>query len=65
MCENTKFYYISEEKFEDMLMIKKYHKVSDQSYYKGKYRGVAHRTCNLKYSIPKEITLSLKRNLLV
>ena len=34
---------------------KKYHKVKDHCHYTGKYRGAAHRTCNLRYKIPKEI----------
>ena len=34
---------------------KKYHKVIDHCNYTGKYRGAAHRICNLRYKIPKEI----------
>ena len=34
---------------------KKYHKVRDHCHYTGKYRGVAHDICNLRYKIPKEI----------
>ena len=34
---------------------KKYRKVRDHCHYAGKYRGVAHSTCNLKYSVPKKI----------
>ena len=34
---------------------KKHHKVKDHCHYTGKYRGVAHNICNLRYKIPKEI----------
>ena len=30
-------------------------KVRDHCHYTGKYRGVAHSICNLRYKIPKEI----------
>ena len=36
---------------------KKYRKVRDHCYYTGKYRGVAHSICNLKYSVPKKISI--------
>ena len=32
-------------------------KVRDHYHYIGKYRGAAHRTCNLRYKTPKEIPL--------
>ena len=34
---------------------KKQQKVRDHCHYTGKYRGVAHNICNLRYKIPKEI----------
>ena len=34
---------------------KKNHKVRDHCHYTGKYIGVAHNNCNLRYKIPKEI----------
>ena len=37
---------------------KKYHKVRDHCHYTGKYRGVAHDICNLRYKIPKKIPVA-------
>ena len=34
-----------------------YWKVRDHCYYTGKYRGSAHRICNLKCNVPNEIPL--------
>ena len=34
---------------------KNYHKIRDHCHYTGKYRGVAHDICNLRYKTPKEI----------
>ena len=34
---------------------KKRQKVRDHCHYTGKYRGVAHNICNLRYKVPKEI----------
>ena len=36
---------------------KKHYKVKDHCDYMGKYRGVAHNFCNLRYTIPKEISI--------
>ena len=36
---------------------KKNYKVRDHCYYTGKYRGVAHNICNLRYKVPKEIPI--------
>ena len=38
-------------------MIKKHYKVIDHCHYTGKYRGAAHNICNLRYKIPKEISI--------
>ena len=32
-------------------------KVRDHDHYTGKYRGAAHSNCNLRYKIPREITI--------
>ena len=34
---------------------KNYFKIKDHCHYIGKYRGVAHSICNLRYKAPKEI----------
>ena len=34
---------------------KEYYRVRDHCHYTGKYRGVKHSICNLKYETPKEI----------
>ena len=34
-----------------------YIKVRDHCHYTGKYRGAAHKTCNLMYNTPREITV--------
>ena len=36
---------------------KTYHKVRDHCHYTGKYREAAHDICNLRYKIPKEISV--------
>ena len=33
------------------------HKVGNHCHYTGKYRGAAHNICNLRYKIPKEISV--------
>ena len=41
----------------NFIMIKKnnYIKVRDHRHYTGKYRGAAHKICNLMYNTPREI----------
>ena len=39
-----------------MLEDEKCHKVRDYCHYTGKYRGATHSICNLKHSVPEEIT---------
>ena len=36
---------------------KKNYKVRDHCHYMGKYRGAAHNICNLRYKVPKEISI--------
>ena len=36
---------------------KKNYKVRDHCHYMGKYRGAAHKICNLRYKVPKEIPI--------
>ena len=40
---------------------KKNYKVRDHCHYTGKYRGAAHNICNLRYKVPKEIPIVLRR----
>ena len=37
--------------------IKKYCRVSEHCHYRGEYRGAAHSIFNLKYSVPKRISI--------
>ena len=37
---------------------KKYHEVRDHCHYTGECRGVAHKLCNLKYSVPTKIPIA-------
>ena len=36
---------------------KRYRKVRDHWYYTGEYKGASHSICNLKYSVPKNISI--------
>ena len=57
--ENQYVCYICEKEFctnkNNKKEFKSYCKVRDHCHYTGKYRGVAHSSCNLRYKIPKEI----------
>ena len=50
---NQKVCYVCKKEFDKS--DKNYYKVRDHCHYTGKYRGVAHNICNLRYKIPKEI----------
>ena len=50
---NQKVCYICKKEFDKS--DKKHNKVRDHCHYTGKYSGVAHNICNLRYKIPKEI----------
>ena len=53
--EKTKICHISKKKFEHKYINdKRYHKVKGHCHYTDKYRGAAHKICNLKHSIPKK-----------
>ena len=49
--------YICKKEFNTDDIDKKHIKVKDHCHYAGKYRGVAHNICNLRYRIPKEIPI--------
>ena len=57
--ENKKNCYICEQEFctdeNNKKVFKLKQKVRDHCHYTGKYRGVAHRICNLRYKIQKQI----------
>ena len=56
--ENVKICYICKEIFENKYCKdKKYQKVRDHCHYTGEDRGAAHRICNLKYSMRKNISI--------
>ena len=52
--EKQKVCHICEKEFSTN---KKYRKVRDHCHCTGKFRGVAHNNCNLRYKIPKEILI--------
>ena len=41
----------------NMLKIKKYHEVKDRCHYREEYRGAARSIYNLKFRVPKEISI--------
>ena len=56
MCKVCyKVCYICKKEFDNNN--KKQQKVRDHCHYTGKYRGAAHNICNLRYKIPKEISV--------
>ena len=53
-----KICYICKENLENKhAQDKKYHKVNDHCHYTGEYRGGAHSICNLKFSVPKQVSI--------
>ena len=66
-CEENKSYkrqkgcYICKNEFNtdknDKNAVKLYHKVRDHCHYTGRYRGVSHNICNLRYKTSKEIPI--------
>ena len=53
-CNNQKVCYICKKEFDKS---DKKHKVRDHCHYTGKYKGVVHNICNLRYKIPEEILI--------
>ena len=53
---NKKVCYICKRIFKTGDDNKKYHKVRGHCHYTGEYRGAAHRICNLRYNMPREIS---------
>ena len=48
-----------QEKFENKCVKdKRYHKFRDHGHYTGKYIGVSHDICNLKYNVPNQISVA-------
>ena len=66
-CEENKSYkrqkscYVCKKEFNtdknDKNAVKLNHKVRDHCHYTGRYRGVSHNICNLRYKISKEIPI--------
>ena len=55
---NAKICYVCKEKFENKyLRDKKHCKVRDHCHYIGEYRGAVYSICNLKYSVPKKVSI--------
>ena len=57
MYRRQKKSYICKKRFSTDNSNKKYHKVKEHCHYAGKYRDAAHDICNLRYKIPKEISV--------
>ena len=56
--ENANICYICKERFEyKYAKDRKYRKFNDNSHYTGENTGAAHSICNLKFSVPKEISI--------
>ena len=56
--QNLKLSYICEEKIEDKNSTdKKYRNIRNHCHYNGEYRSAASSLCNLKDSVPKEISI--------
>ena len=53
--KKQKICYICKKEFDNN--DKKNYKVRDHCHYTGKYRGAAHNICNLRYKVPKEISI--------
>ena len=61
--ENAKVCYICKEKFENKYLKDIRH--CHHSRYTGEYRGAAHSICNLKYSVPKKISIVFQNGFMI
>ena len=58
--ENAKICYICKEKLEyKFAKDEKYRKVRNHCHYTGEYRSAAYTICNLKFGVPKDISIVL------
>ena len=55
--KKKKVSYICRKPFSDNSENRKYRRVRDHYNYTGKYRGDAHDICNLRYHIPREVSV--------
>ena len=54
---HAKFCYILKKKKDKHAKDQNYCNVRDYCHYTGEYRDAAHRICNLKYNVPKEVPM--------
>ena len=57
---HAKFCYISKKNKDKHAKDQNYCNVRDHCHYTGEYRDAAHRICNLKYNVPKEVPIDFR-----